>query len=324
MWPLPHLLAQFTGDRYKPEVNWSHKSWIHNAFRLYELLFWRRSGIRLEARTVRDFDGKVFRYFYTTEARLAHIETLTRNCFAQLLKVRVFVPRLVTAEGQIFFASPYVFAIALDTSTTSGASSASPITLSHTCTGSNLLLNTHTAFAVGFATGVTYNSVAATRIADKVHSTVPDYSLSSFYNAGPATGANNIVATAASGAGYLEAASYSGCAQTGIPDASTTNQNTASASMTTSVTVIAANSWAFLWQGSSSGGIAAGTGTTSRQSPQSGLMFGDSNGALSAGSNSMTITCSSGSSYAIMASFAPFVAGAGVTARRLAVLGVGQ
>ena len=115
-------------------------------------------------------------------------------------------------------------AVAFDAATKSLETTTSPLTWSHTCTGSNLLL------VVGITTshstspnctGVTYNGVSMTKIgADR------DYvggETTLWYLLAPTTGANTISAAFTGGAGtercFGVSVSYTGVAQTGQPDA---------------------------------------------------------------------------------------------------------
>jgi len=211
---------------------------------------------------------------------------------------------------------PLFGAIALDTTTDGGlANPATSLTFTHTTTGSNLILfvscfgdvsNDADAF-----TGITYNSVALTLIG-KTNPT-GDRWVYLWYLIGPTTGSHNVVvSTNFSSAIDCHAASYTGVSQSGQPDASVTNSNTSVANgsdYTTTITVVAANSWTIIAGRINSGsGITAGSGTTTRQSGSNGLYTADSNGALSAGSTSLILHNGSGSSViagSVMASFKP-------------------
>jgi len=199
-------------------------------------------------------------------------------------------------------------AIAID-STSNGNSSGSSTTVSHTCTGSNLILWVATYTAGGDnMTSVTYNAVAMTLLGKTAMDS--GYYMYLHYLAGPATGANNIVFNrSGSGDTDLVAASYTGAAQTGIPDASVINTTVAAqTSLTQTVTVVAANSWLVgAWRNDASIWT-AGTNTLERSVNPVATAYSimDSNGGQATGSRSMTATCSSANVTGIMASFAPF------------------
>src|SRR5579872_3571373 len=96
---LPALAVLLTGkDRHLPEIVWSDNSWVHNIFRVFEMIFWRRDGIRAES-SVAVADGKVFIKLFTFEAACAHFEALVRNAFkVPWLDVKVEVLQLAIAD----------------------------------------------------------------------------------------------------------------------------------------------------------------------------------------------------------------------------------
>src|SRR5438067_591060 len=108
-------------------------------------------------------------------------------------------------------------AIGFDASSGGFVNTSGPLTISHTCGGSNRILLVGVEISVGgeTVTGVTYNSVAMTQInlQDLNGSTFRNTYL--FYLIAPATGANNIVVSASGGTGniYAAAASYTGVDQ---------------------------------------------------------------------------------------------------------------
>lgn len=206
-------------------------------------------------------------------------------------------------------------AIALDT-TTLKVLTASPVTSSHTCTGSNLLLIAGIWGSTDYVTTVTYNSVGMTRLQDFIHPTVGDYHMSLFYLIAPSTGANNIVATG-TGSFVIIGASYTGCAQSGQPDALTTNSNVAASSITTNITTIANNCWIITMFDGTASGPSSGTNYTQRQVTGDNAL-GDTNAAVSAGANSTTVNIAAGANATIVASIAP----PSIT-KNLPLLGVG-
>lgn len=115
---------------------------IHNLFRLWELIFGRKKGIRIENTTLQS-GSYIVREFYTTEALLAYWEACFYSflkspfrALARLPKLKVYVP--VTA-GYTPQYPGYVFAIALDATTVEGiGADASPDTsTSHTTSGTD-------------------------------------------------------------------------------------------------------------------------------------------------------------------------------------------
>lgn len=122
---LPRLVAKITGTpRYKPDIEWSNNSWVHNIFRAHELLLWRKQGIRAESKT-QIIDGRVYYELYTFEAYCAFIETMVR----QALKWRpIKIVGLRLATNPYGYAVPMAsFAIALDANTNATGSGTSPL-----------------------------------------------------------------------------------------------------------------------------------------------------------------------------------------------------
>jgi hypothetical protein len=141
-----------------------------------------------------------------------------------------------------------------------------------------------------------------------------------FYLINPASGANNIVISAST-AHYLlgGAADYSGVKQSPLPDASSTGDTGGGgATLTTTLTTVADNSWTIIC-GNDSGPWTMGAGSTQRALDATfGIwVMADSNGVITpAGSHSMTLTGGSASVGSMMASFAPAVSGTGIKHRR--------
>lgn len=323
---LPRLLVWLTGHaRYRPEIEWSSRSWTHNVFRAYECLFWRRYGIRAESATWKDEAGKVHVQCFSIEAVCAYAETFVRQWFSRLLALRlqplrVEVLHLARSDGSTV---PWVhFAIALDVATDGGKSSstAGPWTWSHTCTGSNGILFVHGATYTPTLTAVSYNSVAATQIDTTVAQGDANYHIYLYMVVGPSTGANTVSLTM-SGTGQVGgmAISYSGASQTGQPDAhnhfSHASQFPTDYSWTNSITTIAANCWIVIVSNGYYGVPVASTGVTDRKHNVHGsgpdMLVGDSNGPLGSGSNSMTLSTAGGGGpdTAIMCSFVPATGG---------------
>lgn len=88
---------------------------------------------------------------------------------------------------------------ALDATSSGTSPGGTTVTVAHTCTGTNLVLTVKvvgwsTSSSNGFCTGVTYNGVAMTLIADSGFSTANDRA-TIWRLVNPATGAHNIVAS---------------------------------------------------------------------------------------------------------------------------------
>lgn len=218
-------------------------------------------------------------------------------------------------------------AIAFDAKTnTSASGTASPLTFSHTCSGTDRILFVSSTLNSGTISGITYGGVSMTQVGS-VTDVGPITYL--FYLVNPASGANNVVVTASATIYTTTAVSYTGAAQSGQLDASGTTASATTASFTTTATVNTDNSWMLAVSRTGSGNaLTAGANTVVRQQPDAIVLgagaFWDSGTALATGSRSLNVTCTSqyfgGAIYAI---FKPAVA-ASATYRRLALTGVGN
>jgi len=149
-------------------------------------------------------------------------------------------------------------------SNATGVTSGTTLTWSHTCSGSDRILIA-TFFSENSKTisGVTYNGISMTQA--NTNTPVAGIRVYNYYLVAPATGANNIVATFASGSGlvYGIAESYTGAKQTGQPDAIGNTGSASATSLSVNITTVAANSWIVggVYGGNSAG--FAGTGSWS-------------------------------------------------------------
>jgi hypothetical protein len=192
---------------------------VHNAFRVYELIFWRKCGIRHEssvAATQEEGGQPVITYaFHTTEAFLAFAEGWIRGKMPKLAPVRLYIPVLQTTTGMPVFASPYLFAIAFDGSGNARTGAGSSLNMSVTTSGSNRVLVEQNMQnnASDVVTGVTYNAVAMTQ---KYAASPPSAMWIYYYTLiAPSTGANNVtISQSASTFIGAVAMSYTGANQT--------------------------------------------------------------------------------------------------------------
>jgi hypothetical protein len=170
---------------------------------------------------------------------------------------------------------------AFDAASHGRTSSGTSLTVAHTCSASAnrglvvCVVGDHTTDLI---TGVTYNGVAATLVTKGHASGRWCYA---FYVNAPASGTNNIVASASS-ACFIEvnAASYTGVAQSGQPEANSGFSDTNSAtSRTLTVTTVSANAWAVGCALGQAGTITAGSGTTLRATDLVGAIL-DSGAAV--------------------------------------------
>lgn len=189
-------------------------------------------------------------------------------------------------------------AITFDSSAKNVASSA---TWSHTCTGSNLILIVGLAIGQNTNATVTYNGVSMTMVGSAGIST--SYTLQYFYLLNPSTGTNTISCSNLGSSGGLGISlSYAGVLQSGFPDSSSFSGGSGTGTpLTNTTTVLASNCWLvnFGVDWTTNNDITTiSTNKTDRQTDtgytnSSGKLIGsDSNGTVSTGSQSVTLTSS--------------------------------
>jgi len=186
------------------------------------------------------------------------------------------------------------------------------LTWAHTCTGSDRILLVAAFDDSGGAsliTGVTYNSVALTKIAEV--QVLDNRWVTLWYLVAPATGSNNVVITASAStviAGI--SGSYTGAAQTGQPDSFATNTSTASTSLTTTTTVVASDCWLVMGIKSLGVNSYSYSPTGSERISNSQMHFWDSNATIGTGSQAVVATASPDNHGAVLVSIAPVGGGA--------------
>lgn len=324
-------------NRYKPQIEWSKDSFVHNVFRFFEFVLGRKAGIRAEVSisTYLDENGEqvVVRQFHTIEAALTHGEFKLRSFFKKLTRprnwnwfndlknsfesIKIVVPQTVSGF-QMPSESPYLFAIAyVGTSTIQDSGSTLNLSVAFSTSGSDRLLTVGTrAYRnpnnTGFVDSVTYNSVAATAVGSGGQTCNQNNGrVYMHYLVAPATGSNTLqVNFNQSGTnGALLGTQYSGAKQSSQPDSSNQGQGIGN-SLSATTTVVASDCWLVGVMVSMFGPttIVAGTGTTERGSSGSPDFFmGDSNGTVGTGSQSMGFTMGNDNYGYIVASFAPAV-----------------
>lgn len=315
----PMLMVLLTWrPRYFPLIEWSRTSWTHNVFRLYESVFWRRYGIRKEMTALaRLTDGQtVVNYScYTFEAFCGLLEQYVRN----FIKWRIVrLPKLSFNTGLDY--SPFLFAVAFDTSGRSETDASGTLTFSFTCTGTDraLIADAGNGNTATF-TDVTYNSVSMTTVSSEISSASAGSKMRLMYLSAPSTGSNNLVSTwdITNGGVVTEASSFTGVKQSGQPSANSTQTYTQNASpLTQSVTTVEDNSWV-VWAFFVGGVATAGTNTVIRQQDPTyhGNGIADTNSDQgTAGSKSLSVTYSSTPWNAgIMGAISPAGGGANIT-----------
>lgn len=195
-------------------------------------------------------------------------------------------------------------AIAYDTSTDGGHGTGATLTFSHTCTGNKRILFV-AAGALGNLATATYGGVAMTQIDTESAGSIQT---TFFYLKNPASGANNVIVSAAGGSISAVSASYTLALQTGGMDISGGTFGNPASSISQSLTTVTDNTWLVAGGCAAAGGVVAGSNTTVRIN--SGNTFGmyicDSNAARTPpGSFTIAITCTSEKVSMSAAAFAP-------------------
>lgn len=319
---LPKILAVLTRHNRMlveagKDFEWSASSWTHNIFRVYELIFGRRDGIKAEISSWQRH-GKNYQVAHSWEGSCALVETAIRGLFRKRVPIEVWIPVMQTPQGIPVFLSPYLFAIAWDAASgmqNNASSAGSPNSLSHTCTGSNLVLVVGTTgdSTTDHLTDIQYNSVSGTISQRKQYPSDRWQYLSIFTN--PATGVHNIDTVGLVSWSQSGGTSYSGCAQSGQPDSSNNVNTTSTTSISVSTTVVATGCWlvGMIYSGYTSG---SWTNATIRGTSFStvGQAVVDSNATVGTGSQSLTGTGSPSASYVfVIMSIAPVAAASGST-----------
>lgn len=198
-------------------------------------------------------------------------------------------------------------AIAFDASTDGGLNFSNSLSFAHTCSGSDRILLVAVfgdlitnAYDI---TSVTYNSVSLTEIA---HVATPSDRWVGLYQlVAPATGSNNVVATVTGGVVAAACSSFTGVDQLSPIDSFNTDAEEAVAAFTAFTTVVAANCWLVMGGKNNVGATSAGTGTTLRQGPSSGIYIVDSNGTVATGSRFQEVAGGTAHWSGVIASLQP-------------------
>ena len=319
--PLPILMAKITGTkRYRvvPGVDfeWDARSWAHNVCRAYEMVFYRRYGVRAEAsaRVYRDEDGQIItiQAFHSFEAVFKHVEHVLRTFFKwDWMPYRIYIPMMMTTTGMPIFASPYLFAIA-QVSSTSGTSGGGATTF----TSSSFSFGTIGGAVFVGGENNTSGTITSASCTDKSLTSLDsaiesaDVRIFSFYGTGTYTSSQTVTINGGSAVLNIIAGTYSGVSGAAA-DAHGSNTSGATTSYSQSLTTIADNCW-LAWvigYGDIHGGaLTAGANTTFRQTNTSqGCYFADTNGVQTPpGSKTMTVTEAATDKFAsCMVSMAP-------------------
>ncbi len=301
---LPYILATLTQKpRYQVEgLVFPKGQWISCLFRLFELVFWRRQGIRREAMVWSYFEDGVHyegRQFYTVEALLAHGEQVVRNFFKSWEFEFVQVPTLVavTDSGNAFqvpFMPHIKFAIAVGTSNTAYANGVTSQSVSLTVSGSNTF-QVMNGGDDGPTMTATQNGVSLTAVAIPQNAGGSRTS-QAFYLVAPATGTTTINFGSSTNGG-LSSVYYTGVSQTGNP-VQENHTSTTGASFTANIASVSfQNSWLVCTERDDQGGNPTGITGGHLVSGALNFVMMDSNGTVSSGSQSIAGNLSGSGTY---------------------------
>lgn len=259
---LATIMATITQHpRYLPKIEWSNKSWTHNVFRVWELLFGRRVGVRVEMSTATFYkDGKWTRLysFHTTEAAIAHFESVIRNGFEKLIPDRVYFPQLASSGG-VPVPSHFgiLMAVAYDAVSSSAATSTT-LTTTHTCTGSDRYL---TAGGSGRETisAASYNSVSMSSLGTPAFNSPVRAAMYGLL--GPASGGNTLSMTFGGTQNVLGGISFTGAGSVSGYTSNTGSGTSTSLTVTSVSTSVVVDC---MDHGDDGNPTATGTGQTAR------------------------------------------------------------
>lgn len=209
-------------------------------------------------------------------------------------------------------------AIVRDTSInqTNSANGATSFTVAYTCTGSNLCLLVHIRDNNGdVVTGVTYNGVAMSQLVKQKASVAFGEFIYIYGLLAPATGANNIVVSRSGASNVsLQAISYTGVKQSGLPDATKPTTSAVGTTVTGTITTVADNAIVSAYGYTTSGTPTAGTGSTAVGTGGGACqLFESTTFPISpAGNYSMDSVGAVGENSIVQASLAPAITAASV------------
>lgn len=203
-------------------------------------------------------------------------------------------------------------AIAFDARTNPTETTATTLSFTHTAgAGSNKYLLVVVRCTGGVSTtGVTCGGSAMTKIGSEISVAGGGgpFMVSVWRFFAPATGSNAIVVTAASSSTIRAGAiTYTGVRQSSQPDSNSTGSGSASP-MTANTTVVVSDCWLFMAgrDGASTDTSSGGSVVRSTSPDAGGVVFGDSNGTVTTGSQSLSFVQDSSNAWgSIIISIAP-------------------
>lgn len=298
--------------------------WVHNLFRLYEIIFGRRAGIRLEMSAWADKNGNQGKFFYTWECLLSNTEAMIRRFFREFKFVPIKI--LVPAFSNTGFRSPFLFAIAWQMENDNGGNTASLTVSAITVASTNTLVvsaATYLAASNNPITGVTFNtSENLTQLINQFFNAGSRITEDLWQIAAPSATTADVVISSAGTNMYGNADVYSGASTSGLITNTASNTGTGTAG-TCTLTGTASSSWAIGGHTTDNATPTSGTGWTVRTT-HGWPPLGDSNGTTGGGSFTMNSVIGASSGWVFVGGELT-VSGGGATPIRSRMLsGIGQ
>ena len=225
-------------------------------------------------------------------------------------------------------------AIARDATSNGVGSAITSLTVSHTSTGSDLIILSSILTLPGtdIVTGVTHDANAETRINTINNDGGANGSQRKYlyYRIAPGTGAKNVVTSTSESATILDAnVTYTGAQQSAQPDANNTSFQTSGTARSVVVTTVADNCvvvCGFRRNAGDNGAAGAGTTQIQDDGADGGALYeSDPLAVTPAGAKTINVTISVGAtdSLACAASIVPAAAAVTTESNHMALLGVG-
>lgn len=280
-------------SRYFPVIEWKRGHWVHNIFRVYEMIFGREYGVRPEMHysgTFRNGTLTSTYQFFTVEAFLAHVEGRIREFFKKPQFEFKLVPFPVLATTVGMQKPIFTYAIAFGAYEGKEGTGTSVASDSITVSGSDIN-GAVTIWAADNRTisSAEWNGSGLTGLTSSPQTNGGPSNVYGYWKSAPTTG--TITGTVSVSANWsVVCAYYTGC-NTSALDAQTVFANASTMSLTSALTTVDAGAWAIMMGRDNFGTtVTPSTNCTSRGEESQGTFLYDSNGTTGGGSYSQTVT----------------------------------
>lgn len=304
----PWLMVRLTGHprelKRMSDFTFPKGMWVHTAFRMWEVVFGRRAGIRPEMASWVNYDGSEGRAFYTWEKLFMFMEHTIRAFFRmpRIVPFKIYLPVFASPQGMPMMGAPYLLAIAYVTQANHQGGSGATLTITNMVVASgNILLacvQTNASTTNTPITGIVFNtSETMTQIITDFNTTSTKVTEDLWQILAPTATTASIVATSSHNPEanfYGTGLAYSGAKTSGLITNSASNKGHGSP-CTVTVTGTTSTSWLVGGVIVSSSGTTDSTGYLTRST--GGPSVGDSNGTVAGGSVSMNTTTGAGDDW---------------------------